>query len=766
MPINYFLFWSLFSIHILLGTIAYLKFFNKSKLFLFTAVPIAFCFNIGLLSITAYALEPFKLNFSIFYVIYFSVISAISVFLIIKRPLKIELRKLERPDKLLLILIAAALLLSTWSGGWYSNNADTFYHIAAIDSIDKNGETLVKNIFTDSKFSGIDPSSGTWHLFIAVFGKFSGLSATDVFDLFLGISLSFIILSFYNFSRILLKNKNIALLNVALFILLALKLDFRTINYPNQISYVFYFTNLYFLLKYLKSYNLKYLASIFLLSFSLLAVHIGFFELYIITLVIFAISAIVLLNANKKAILVMLLGHLALAPLLLVRISPLKSAKFLNSEEIVDQFGAVNKFFGLRYYDFANWIPDLSIGLALAIFFPLLIFLTTNKRTAAFLVPLSLFIPLFSLVSVIDINLVQKYEYHLARLANMLQFAMVSIMSIYVFLLIDKLNNIKNDDYKISNIMLSAFIFLGLLSFTIPEGPELKKLFDQESDSSILNSKRASIKRQWVSELAALAAIPKNKVIASDPVSSYYLAALSGHDIIAVPHGHAPVQLKANDQKDRIYNAYLIMQPRVSMRQTLYLLDKYSVDYIFINKTLNEKDPVRYSKNQREKFGNSTYFHNIFENYNSVIFEVKSGYKVRPSKFVIEAESFDNLIIKTLKPNKWKVSKKKSFFAGYGALTRTRARMQKSLGANKLPQNFILKIFVHNSATGKKNKISVKIGNQKRIIEWGNKKTIKESIEIPFADVGDAPNVQIHALELGQKKILIDRLEIIPSKTD
>jgi len=79
-------------------------------------------------------------------------------------------------------------------------------------------------------------------------------------------------------------------------------------------------------------------------------------------------------------------------------------------------------------------------------------------------------------------------------------------------------------------------------------------------------------------------------VIASDPISSYYLGGLTGRPVISVPRGHYP-PLGAPPPGVRREESVDILDPSVNLTDTVRLLDRYNARFIWIDSRTERQNP-------------------------------------------------------------------------------------------------------------------------------------------------------------------------------
>jgi hypothetical protein len=110
--------------------------------------------------------------------------------------------------------------------------------------------------------------------------------------------------------------------------------------------------------------------------------------------------------------------------------------------------------------------------------------------------------------------------------------------------------------------------------------------------------------------------VPQDAVIATDPVSSYYLGGLTGRYVISTPPNHTPPGIP--DMTSRREDCLDILDQNTDLKTTVSLLRKWDADYIFTD--LNA--PGGSSLSPRSKFDYyPTLFRGIYEKGDVSIYE-------------------------------------------------------------------------------------------------------------------------------------------------
>ncbi len=128
----------------------------------------------------------------------------------------------------------AAGLSALYSGTWLSLTADTFYHLAAIQSVLVHGTALPQEVFFSSPVLAPDPSSGSWHLALALVSNLAGADPVMVWRAMTVAMAPVTVLAFFILAHSISRSGIAAVISTALYVVLALSLDFRSAANPNR----------------------------------------------------------------------------------------------------------------------------------------------------------------------------------------------------------------------------------------------------------------------------------------------------------------------------------------------------------------------------------------------------------------------------------------------------------------------------------------------------------------------------------------------------
>ncbi|MFQ5872789.1 MAG: hypothetical protein ACE5JL_03175 [Dehalococcoidia bacterium] len=207
----------------------------------------------------------------------------------------IRLPTLSAADGAVIAFVAFAASLAAWVGAWFSHTADTFYHLAGVRTLLAEDSVLVERVLYADSPGGLDPTSGTWHLALALVGRLSDLDIAFIWAYLPPGMAILLVLSFYSFAAVLFKNGWWAFWATVVNFVVLFQLDFRNSPYPNIISLAILWTALMMAFHYLETRDRKALAIAWAGGFTLAAVHLFTFELFILSIAAYVGAALLVL---------------------------------------------------------------------------------------------------------------------------------------------------------------------------------------------------------------------------------------------------------------------------------------------------------------------------------------------------------------------------------------------------------------------------------------------------------------------------------------
>ena len=557
---------------------------SEPKLGFLERIPIAFVFSVGsiaLIGVSVYAfggtLETVRTVFPVF------LITVLLAWFWRFKPLgklsRLSLRNCHITWlQVILILFAILCGLLAFSGGtWLSHTADAFYHLAAIHRQLDTNEVFARGVFYDYQPTRLNQSVGSWHLALALFSQLADIDITWLWYHLSVVIAPLLVLAFYGFGLHLTGDARIAVLGTILQFVLYDKLDFRASVYPNQTGFILLWVALTFTLLYLQSGSYQLLVWVFIMSVVMATWHLLIPELFLVLITTYlGIRLIVSLVSGNLAhdievgrLLKLLIPFfLAAVPLVLYR--AIKS-NLLNIQNFLSDSGeptfkwilklpgeiaiihpaslyAVDPRWRFAPFRFLLW---LSTYLTLPFLF-LASVKQSRKELVLFssliVVPLIVFNPL--LISVGQgliperaiVRLVLLPPYGLVLAWFFFEQGKSWIRRLSTISLLNKWPS--GDAWKSLLFLVVSGVILTLAAFLIVrEGVDnLIDLYGPASKHpySLAATKRAERLPSDPEYAFIIENSSRHDVIASDPISSYYLGGLTGRPVISVPRGHYP----------------------------------------------------------------------------------------------------------------------------------------------------------------------------------------------------------------------------------
>jgi hypothetical protein len=501
-------------------------------------------------------------------------------------------RSVSRPDIVVLIFAAFCSLLTFWSGPWLSHTADSFYHLASTRRLIDTQGVLPRGAFVayESEPSGIDPTAGTWHLVLALLGVFSGVDFTWIWFYLPTILVPVLILTFYSFTAGLFRDQSQAVLVTILYFLLEYNLDFRMIGQPNRIGFALLWTALLFAVRYLDTAKVRFWGLASFLGLVLATLHFTVFEFLLVSIGAYALFYTFFsvgkgLNPEwRRAWTMAFIPLLFSLPIVLYKVSARSSLLHLS--------GGLSPFrktmelgHGLYILDPDLLFPGLVSVQTLSFILLLLLIPACWKRDRAsiFLFSNMLIVPL-TMFNPIVVTLLQgrTTELLLTRLPLMLPYPLVVGFVFYHWGATSLTG--RWTLRRVLEISLRAFIFCVSLYILISQiSGNLIQLYSPSSDYRYnMSVSRSSWLLTWEDPYKFICDnIPGDAVIATDPVSSYYIGGLTGRFVIALPRTHTPPGIP--DVIPRVEGSLDILDQNADLKTTVSLLRKWNADYIFVD---------------------------------------------------------------------------------------------------------------------------------------------------------------------------------------
>jgi hypothetical protein len=538
-------------------------------------------------------------------------------------------------SRLTWIIISFAIfcsLLALWTGPWLSHTADSFMHMAAVRRLINTRQVLNRGLYYVQEPSGLDPGTGTWNLALALLSIFSGMDITRIWLYLPALLTPIYILSFHAFASTLLKNHKLAAFVTVLYVILHHKLDFRALSRPNRISLAILWIALLFTLRYLDTGKKKHLYLASVLGFVLSTIHLFPFELFLLWLSSYALFRF-LFKLRKGVLSDFDLRRVILAiTLTLVLASPFVVFKLASSRLVV---GPTSKVDIDKPYEEPRFRHSLSLGEEFFIVDPAMLFphplllkemplpkegargelvlfayllmfflipaCLRGRRTETFLfasmamVPLVLFNPpllYFTTGKVPDVTFF-RLAYDMPPSVLVFGFFLYKWLTILTRSSNGDFAKARREEEVERSKLFPAFLtgislFCAISSFL--GGPVVGGAVAIYNPFSTYRYS-AKVSREgrlvnWEEPFSFIMnELPKDAVILSDPVSSYYIAGLTGRFVITVPLTHQELEYEFRLFKgpESRRDVMSVLNQDVDLKTTVSLLRKWNADYIFVD---------------------------------------------------------------------------------------------------------------------------------------------------------------------------------------
>jgi predicted permease len=539
-----------------------------------------------------------------------------------------RLASFSQPTLIIISFTIFCSLLAFWTGPWLSHTADAFMHMAAVRRLISTGQVLNTGVYFPWESPGLVPQTGTWNLALALLSSFSGMDITRIWLYLPALLTPVYILSFYAFASSLFRNYKLAAFVTVLYFILHHKLDFRVLARPNRISLAILWIALMFTLKYLDTGKKKYLCLASVLGFVLSTMHFFTTELFLLSIssyalfrLLFRLKKGIFSDSDFKRALVVVVITLVLAspfvifklasarftigPILPADVREAYKRAFRHSLSLGEEFFIVDPAMLFRHPLLFKEMPLPDVGARgeLVLFSYLLMFFLIpaclrGKRTETFLfanmaiVPLIIFNPLL-------------LHFIAGRVPDLVIFRLayemtpsVLVFGFFLYPWLAGLTRSGDEDFSRTRrrekgwrsrllpiFLISVSLFCAISSFL--GGPVVGGAVAIYNPFSTY---RYSVKVSREGRLVSweepfsfiMNELPKDAVVLSDPVSSYYIAGLTGRFVIAVPPTHQEANSMRGGPLAR-RDVMSVLDQDVDLKTTVSLLRKWNADYIFVD---------------------------------------------------------------------------------------------------------------------------------------------------------------------------------------
>ncbi|HEY2599247.1 MAG TPA: DUF6541 family protein [Candidatus Dormibacteraeota bacterium] len=476
-----------------------------------------------------------------------------------------------------LAIAVGAALSGLYSGPWLSATADSFYHLAAIRSITQHLTALPQQVFFSTKVPAPDPTSGTWHLALALVSNLSGQDPVAVWRVLTVALPPLIVLAFFTLALAITRSGVAALIGTALYMVLGVNFDFRDAVYPNQFGNILAWLALAFLLRFVDNGSRRELMLAALIAFAASATH-PLLAPFLLAALAGAVAAAVLVRSpawKRLAIAAAVVGA-ATVPLLiadthtvyaLAPYAPMASTSPLPLRVIHHPWTWVWP---------SNWYdnPGTILGTAFAVM--LVRLWRAGEVGAGLVIAVVLAIPAAALTPLFATT--YSGQYLLARVSYVLHPLAWVAWAWAVALAIGALRG----RWKMpaaAVLVISTVAAAGTFYF----GPFVLYRSPASSPKSIAYSRSTDLTVAWRDRLAAIDKLPRSSVLLAEPRMAYEVAGLTGIEVVAVPYAHFPSQMAALDGAVRRVDATDAVQGRLDSFSLAGVLEHYGVTDVLVD---------------------------------------------------------------------------------------------------------------------------------------------------------------------------------------
>lgn len=490
-------------------------------------------------------------------------------------------------------------LLAVLDGPWLSQDADSFYHLAAARGLLRTGDALPHDVFFGSAVQYPDATAGSLHDVLAWLSLAAGL--IPAWDAFAIVGAAFTAVAFLAFAREITRSTPVALLATSLYLVLWLNLDMRTAGYPNRIGPGIVLVSLVFVMRYvnLDRRSWRELVPACALAFGAGLVHAGMAPLLIVlagaTLAAAAAAAIFKRRPLRSLVPLAIACAavvIAVMPALVVRLLALPGPGLEGSFATAALAVKVRVLLGYPFVDFRFWfggfITVTTVG-TLCLLGRARRSLLDGDPGAALLWGGLLVVPVVCLTPILTGS--SSYLYDFVRVAELLMplgvitiaWELAALAS--VLLEIARAGNsgkhppgrwIPAAALVVGTVYLAA---AGLMSGALD-------IYFGKDQFTVAASRHNDLTVQWADRLAVLERARPGTVLA-DPDVSYELAGLTGRLVVAVPPSHTPFQVEPRDGILRRGDVADAFNPSSDAFVLASILLRYQVTYVLVDRVMD-----------------------------------------------------------------------------------------------------------------------------------------------------------------------------------
>jgi len=487
-----------------------------------------------------------------------------------------------------LAIALAAGLSGLYSGPWLSATADSFYHLAAIRSLAAHGTALPQQVFFSTRVPAPDPTSGTWHLALALVSNLSGQDPVAVWRVMTVVLPPLLVLAFFALALAITRTSIAALIVTAIYLLLGLSFDFRDIAYPNQFGNLLAWLSIAFLLRFVDNGSRRELALSALVAFAASAAHPLLGPSLLAALAGGVAAALLVRSPSWKrlAFAAAVVGAATL-PVLIADTSTVYAAAPYAPMASTSPLPLRTIHHPWTWVWPSNWYdnPGTIIGTAFAVI--LVRRWRAGEVGAGLVIAVLVAVPAVALTPFIGAT--YSRQYLLARVSYVLHplawMAWGWAVTIAMGALRGRWRIPAAAVLVISTVAASAVFYLGPLTlYRLPASSPKSLLYSRSSDLTVA----------WRDRLAAIGKLPKSSVLLTEPRMAYEVAGLTGIEVVAIPYAHTPAQISQRDGPRRRVDATDAVQGRLDSASLAGVLEHYGVTHVLVD--TDRTDPAAWTQ--------------------------------------------------------------------------------------------------------------------------------------------------------------------------
>lgn len=599
---------SLFWLVILPGYFA-VSFFKDKNFFNKIGSSFAFGFLFFTFFVELGYLFNLKLNFLLISVSFFNT-ALLTYYFYYKRRYKLKSKKTISFIEffVLLILIILGFYIALYSG-WYPRG-DASVHLQSIRNI-LSSQTIENPVYSMYNRPVIpDHAYDSYYYLLALLCQISGLKLSIVWHYLTPVLAFFLPFVIYSFVKSLTANRKLIIFSLLAFFTISVFFNalqfgsvYDTLIYPNRIYLWFIFPiSLGLFYKYLRLSNFKYFLFSILLAFSMIFVHQSGYLFYLLSLGGFFVIAFLKRNQEYKKALSAIFSLLIISlPIIFIKLQYNKDYIDGASQDIWQlkyQFIMLSEslfMFPLFRHPFFELVI-LSFFVCVVLFFLKNQLISDNKYLVYAIIS-SITVPILIVYNPLLVPFLgEKISY--VALVRMLRLPMYFLLFAYlIFILFSVINN----RFKSSKLFpITIFAILSIITYYVVLKKDLKS-----KNHEILES--ASIAQKY---------IKPNTIVLSDKLSSSDIVSFLDVKTVLIQFNGAVDLIDISGENKDVAKILVPKNDNVEEKKSfeayIEVLEKYKVDYVFINKikfssTVNISQLLSFNKNLNLVFEDDIY---------------------------------------------------------------------------------------------------------------------------------------------------------------